>query len=74
MAAMQTFLVRVWTPATGEAGGVPAGIRGLVEHVGSRSSRPFEGEHDLARFIEDCLQDHQEGICIDTGPAGPEAS
>jgi hypothetical protein len=72
MAGMQTFLVRVWTPATGEAGGVPSGIRGVVEHVGSRSGRPFEGEHDLVRFIEDCLQDHQEGICSGSGPASPD--
>jgi hypothetical protein len=73
MARMQTFLVRVWTPAAGEAGGVPAGIRGVVEHVGSRRSRPFEGEHDLVRFFEDCLQDRQEGFCIDTGPVSPES-
>jgi hypothetical protein len=71
MARMQTFLVRVWTPAAGEAGGVPAGIRGVVEHVGSRRSRPLEGEHDLVRFVEDCLQDHQEGFCIDAGPPVP---
>jgi hypothetical protein len=74
MAGMQTFLVRIWTPAAGEAGGVPAGIRGVVEHVGSRSSRPFEGEHDLVRFMQDCLKSHQEGICFDVAPVDPESS
>jgi hypothetical protein len=58
---MQTFLVRIWTPAAGEAEGVPVGIRGVVEHVGSRRSRPFEGERDLVEFIDECLQSHQEG-------------
>jgi hypothetical protein len=62
---MQTFLVRIWTPAAGEAGGAPAGIRGVVEHVGSRQSRPFEGEHDLVRFFQDCLHGHQEGLLAD---------
>jgi hypothetical protein len=69
---MQTFLVRIWTPAAGEAGGVPVGIRGVVEHVGTRRSRPFEGEHDLVSFMHDCLQSHQEGIRIDAAPVDPE--
>ena len=66
---MQTFLVRIWIPAASEAGGAPAEIHGMVEHVGSRSSRPFEGEHDLVRFIHDCLGGHQEGICNDADSA-----
>ncbi len=64
---MQTFLVRIWTPAADEAEGVPAGIRGLVEHVGSRRSRPFEGERDLVLFFDECLQGGQEGQPLDFG-------
>lgn len=71
---MQTFLVRVWTPAASEGGAAPAAIHGVVEHVGSKSSRPFEGERDLVLFIHDCLGGHQEGICSETGPRGSDSA
>ena len=54
---MQTFLVRVWTPARDETGGEPLSLRGTVEHVASRRSRTFQGEPDLLAFIQDCLGD-----------------
>jgi len=54
---MQTFLVRVWTPAEGHPGAEPPRLRGVVEHVTTRRSRPFQGEPDLLAFIEDCLQE-----------------
>jgi hypothetical protein len=54
---MQTFLVRVWTPAEGHPASEPQRLRGVVEHVATRRSRPFQGEPDLLAFIEDCLRE-----------------
>jgi hypothetical protein len=54
---MQTFLVRVWTPAADHPAAEPPRLRGVVEHVATRRSRPFQGEPDLLAFIEDCLQE-----------------
>ncbi|HYY77687.1 MAG TPA: hypothetical protein VFD04_00655 [Actinomycetes bacterium] len=59
---MQTFLVRVWTPGGEDAGGEPAALRGVVEHVATRRSRPFQGEPDLLEFIRGCLGAHREGL------------
>jgi hypothetical protein len=58
---MQTFLVRVWMPATAEAGDERARLRGLVEHVATRRGRAFQGESDLLEFIHGCLLARQEG-------------
>jgi hypothetical protein len=59
MRGMQTFLVRVWTPAAGEEDDGRRRFSGLVEHVASRRSETFQGELDLLEFINGCLQAHQ---------------
>jgi hypothetical protein len=52
---VQTFVVRVWTPATPE-GGSPQ-LNGLVEHVGSGRQRAFTDGGDVVEFITDCLRE-----------------
>jgi hypothetical protein len=53
---MQTFLVRVWTPAAGEEDDERRPLSGVVEHVTSRRRATFHGELDLLDFIRGCLQ------------------
>ena len=53
---MQTFLVRVWTPAAGEEDDERPRLSGVVEHVPSRRKGTFQGELDLLDFIQGCLQ------------------
>jgi hypothetical protein len=53
---MQTFLVRVWTPAAGEENDERRPFKGVVEHVASRRGATFHGELDLLDFIRGCLQ------------------
>ena len=50
---MQTFLVRVWTPATSADG--TADLRGFVEHVATGRRRAFRSDRDAVAFIQDCL-------------------
>ena len=57
---MQTFLVRVWTPAAGEENDERRPLSGVVEHVASRRGATFQGELDLLEFIHGCLQAPQE--------------
>jgi hypothetical protein len=57
---MQTFLVRVWTPAAGEEDEERPRLSGMVEHVASRRRETFQGELDLLDFIQGCLQTPQE--------------
>ena len=57
---MQTFLVRVWTPAAGEENDERRRLSGVVEHVASRRGATFHGEFDLLDFIRGCLQARPE--------------
>jgi hypothetical protein len=57
---MQTFLVRVWTPAAGEEDDERPRFNGVVEHVASQRRETFQGELDLLDFIQGCLQTPQE--------------
>jgi hypothetical protein len=57
---MQTFLVRVWTPAAGEEDDERRPLSGVVEHVAARRGATFHGELDLLDFIHGCLQAPQE--------------
>jgi hypothetical protein len=50
---VQTFLVRVWTPAAGSD--APGDLRGVVEHVGTGRRRTFRSERDAVVFIRNCL-------------------
>jgi hypothetical protein len=60
MPRMQTFLVRVWTPAAGEEDDERLHFRGVVEHVASQRKGTFQGELDLLDFIQGCIQAPQE--------------
>ena len=60
MPRMQTFLVRVWTPAAGEEDDERLRFSGVVEHVGSKRRGTFQGELDLLDFIQGCLRAPQE--------------
>ena len=53
---MQTFLVRVWTPAAGEEDDERLRLSSVVEHVASQRRGTFQGELDLLDFIQGCLQ------------------
>jgi hypothetical protein len=52
---VQTFVVRVWTPAAPD--GAPPRLNGLVEHVGSGQQRTFCGGPEVVEFITDCLRE-----------------
>jgi hypothetical protein len=60
MPRMQTFLVRVWTPAAGEEDDERLRFSGVVEYVGSKRRGTFQGELDLLDFIQGCLRAPQE--------------
>ena len=68
---MESFLMRVWVPATAEAGRRPGGLHGLVEHVGFHYRRPFRDESDLLAFVRGCIA---ETAARATGEASAEAT
>lgn len=47
---METFIVRVWTPADGQPV-AEAGLHGEVEHVGTGGARRFDRAEDLLAFL-----------------------
>ena len=47
---METFLVRVWTPAGGEP---DAGLRGTVRHLSTGDERSFADPEVLLAFLRD---------------------
>jgi hypothetical protein len=47
---METFLVRVWTPAGGEPA---AGLRGTVRHLSTGDERSFADPEVLLGFLRD---------------------
>lgn len=48
---METFVIRVWTPAEPEHSGGPT-LCGLVEHIRDGERRPFEGGRALLEYLE----------------------
>ncbi len=48
---METFVVRVWLPADGRAGGDALDLTGCVEYVGSGSSGIFHSSDELLALI-----------------------
>lgn len=50
---MDTFVLRIWAPASGagEAGGLPIGSHGTVHHVISGRSGVFRSEEQLIRLL-----------------------
>jgi len=52
---METFVVRVWRPAPGEADSAAAPLTGVVEHIGTGRTDPFQGTQRLAELIATAL-------------------
>jgi hypothetical protein len=52
---MQTFVVRLWTPAQGEIHPESSVLRGIVEHVGFAEPVPFHEREELLRLFERAL-------------------
>jgi len=52
---VETFVVRVWRPAADEVGETAAPLRGVVEHIGTGRSDPFQGTQRLAELIATTL-------------------
>lgn len=48
---METFVIRVWTPAEPERAGEPT-LCGLVEHIRDGERRPFEGGSALLAYLQ----------------------
>jgi hypothetical protein len=57
---VETFVVRVWTPAESEGTG-PRGLRGLVERVRAGERRPFDGEEELLAVLRSAVGQEEEG-------------
>jgi hypothetical protein len=52
---MQTFVVRLWTPAGAEMHPEPPILRGIVEQVGFAGPLPFHGPDELLDLFERSL-------------------
>lgn len=52
MAAVETFVIRVWTPAECVDDPERFRLRGVAEHVSSGERRAFEGAGELLAFVE----------------------
>ncbi|MBW3661478.1 MAG: hypothetical protein KY469_00135 [Actinobacteria bacterium] len=50
MAVMETFIVRIWSPAGDVAGG-DGGLHGTVERVGSGAAVPFRSSGELLELV-----------------------
>lgn len=67
---MQTFVVRVWTPARAEDSSAQrTAMHGLVEHAGSQRSRPFRDEAELVEFMHACLRAERHRAAPEADPA-----
>jgi hypothetical protein len=51
--AMETFVVRVWTPGAPESRDGPQCLRGLVEHVRVGERRVFAGDDELLAMLRE---------------------
>ncbi|GAA1712301.1 hypothetical protein GCM10009745_70590 [Kribbella yunnanensis] len=51
---MQTFVVRVWSPADGPPGDE---LRGIVQHIATGQSIPFRTRLELIHVIRTCMTD-----------------
>jgi hypothetical protein len=60
---METFVVRLWTPAPELDGAAeePLLLRGLLDHSVSGRSTPFESDRELLRLLRACLAEAKAG-------------
>ena len=52
---METFVIRIWTPADSDELSASSSLRGRLEHVSSGRRSSFRGIDELARLIEESL-------------------
>jgi hypothetical protein len=70
MAGMDTFVLRIWTPAAaaGESAALPQGTHGTAHHVASGRSGVFRSEEQLLRLLTELRREAIE----DRGIVGHE--
>jgi hypothetical protein len=72
---VETFVVRVWTPAQPERGSPQ--LRGLVEHVRAGEPRSFDGGRELLSILETVVHERRrtkgEAISTTQGRVPPAA-
>jgi hypothetical protein len=56
IAGVETFVIRIWTPAERNDDPHRYRLRGLVEHVGSGERDAFRGAGELLAFLESRLE------------------
>jgi hypothetical protein len=49
---VETFVLRIWTPAEQEDTDQPLDLRGLAEHIRSGEHCAFRGTAELTAFLE----------------------
>jgi hypothetical protein len=59
---METFVIRIGTQPEGTEEEGPHELRGLVEHVGSGSRRPFANTHELLAFLRGDYHESPEQV------------
>lgn len=52
IAGVETFVIRIWTPAERDDDPERYRLRGLVEHVGSGERDAFRGAGELLAFLD----------------------
>ncbi len=62
--------MRVWRPAAGEVGEPAAPLTGVVEHIGTGRSDPFQGTQRLAELIAASLRRHDDDVSASTEEKG----
>jgi len=67
---VETFVVRVWRPAAEEVDVPTTPLRGVVEHVGTGRSDPFQGTERLAELIAAALPHHDHDVSAPTEEKG----
>jgi hypothetical protein len=53
---VETFVIRIWTPAERDDDPQRYRLRGLVEHIGSGERDAFRGAGELLAFLETRLE------------------
>jgi hypothetical protein len=56
---METFVIRIWTPAADDAPD-DLELRGLAEHVAGGERTAFRGSRELVAFLESALESSQK--------------
>jgi hypothetical protein len=62
IADVETFVIRLWTPAERDDDPERHRLRGLVEHVGSGERDAFRGTSELLAFLELRLEEESRAV------------